>query len=694
MSRVNRIIILLLFLLVLSRCSGPTFEGKVVELERLPYDRVEVAGREWRWAWRLPKGNHILNLGALQPESVFRLGVRDNGNKARVRLLIGEKNIKSLKTHGKESWADFEFELPSLPGSIRLEIQNSAEILISQCELSTPMVQVEPQANVLIFLIDTLRRDHLSCYGYERATSPNIDSLAGDSILFKQLMSQSSWTKPSVASLFTSNYPHVHRAEDAFDKISRDMPAIAESLKDAGYATLGVVSNPSVVPVWGFDSGFSRYVYAKESQAEDDLRNVDDAVVVDVAVDMLRMVGGKPWFLYVHTMGPHAPYQPQPLHNEWVNSAHETGTEQEKERRRSIDLYDGEIAYTDAQLGRLLEHLKSNELYDDTLIVLLSDHGEEFWEHGQGGHAKTLFEEVINVPLVIKLPNNKGAGEVRNDLVEIVDIAPTILDLLELPNESRFVGQSIANPGQSQTTENRPGYASLKMHERSMRTAKTTRAKFIWDLVSNSRGWYDLTEDPLELTPLAEPLPSAPPLASHVRDIAMKGSSGFHLLFTGKSKPGRTITGSIRGIGDARHELLYIARESESRLVENGVEFRIEMRDPHNISRWNEEIAEQENAHLRIDAAPDAQLSIEVFVDGEPVSPSDVFVGPAQTQTSLSGSTFRCSDIIADPDIFDPAALPRRFAVYAWYVPNSEQLSEDRMTPEILEALSALGYID
>ncbi|MBI4557045.1 MAG: sulfatase, partial [Candidatus Hydrogenedentes bacterium] len=323
-----------------------------------------------RTAYVVPAGKDMtVSLGTLESGSVLRLGILPLCSSDAVvegRVYVGNRLVNTVRVPDGQRWRDYRIEMSGYgqPGEpCRVVLDSPFPFQLAPCELVSTLAT---RPNVLVFLVDTLRPDHLGSYGYHRNTSPNLDAFARDAVRFTHMVSQSSWTRPAVASLFTGAYPSVHGARDRADVIHGDIPTLAEALRDAGYEGHGYVSNPNVLPVWGFSRGFSRYVNATAKAG----KHANDGLVVDAAIAGLRNVMGRPWYLYVHTVGPHAPYEPPaPYERRFVTSS-ELGGKEEIERRRTIDLYDGEIAFTDAQFGRLVDELKRQGTYNNSLIIV------------------------------------------------------------------------------------------------------------------------------------------------------------------------------------------------------------------------------------------------------------------------------------------------------------------------------------
>lgn len=305
--------------------------------------------------------------------------------------------------------------------------------------------------NVVIYLIDALRADHLGCYGYHRPTSPRIDRFAEEAVLFERAQAQTSWTRASVASVFTGLMPQVHQANDEDDALSDDVMTIAEYLLAAGYQTAGFISNSNAGPKVGFGQGFE--VFRHVGPRGEAVRS---EVINDAAENWLdTLEEDRPFLLWIHAVDPHAPYMPpDDLRAEFAPTVEddELGSIQqvmdltlhpetvsEQVIADLLSLYDAEIAANDRSFGALIDGLRSRELYDDTLIILLSDHGEEFYDHGGWTHGKTLYAEQLDIPLIIRYPRS-DEGRRLPQIVQHVDILPTVLEAVGLPEPNDIGG--------------------------------------------------------------------------------------------------------------------------------------------------------------------------------------------------------------------------------------------------------------
>ncbi len=335
--------------------------------------------------------------------------------------------------------------------------------------------------NVLLVSIDTLRPDHLGCYGYQRDTSPALDRLADQGVRFSTVASASSWTLPAHASLVTGLYPASHGAWRMANPIAPDVPTLAQLLRRSGMTTCGMVSFHLLSSGYGFGRGFDEY-HELHKVDGGGLRQVRAEEVANRAIHWIGGNRDKPFFLFLHFFDPHWDYDPPPPYDRIYNPGYRgeitgaygslleyikyrpekpgegggaadqpvvPGMEREvtiapEDLEQVLALYDGEIRYTDYHLGRVVDALRLFGLLDKTLVVITGDHGEEFMEHGSlEGHAWTVYEEVIRVPLVMRFPDGLGGGRVVDHQVRNIDIMPTILDWLQVNARPVLEGQSL-----------------------------------------------------------------------------------------------------------------------------------------------------------------------------------------------------------------------------------------------------------
>lgn len=687
----------LILVAALAGCSDSLQGATVLHLSDLPQKRI-ATDHVWRDGWRLPAGEPVIvDLGPLGDTPILRLGVLHTGSATRpsLKVYVGDTRVKTFVTRATTQWRDIRLDLSRFAGSeesCRIVFSDASGFTLGPCELVSKGAATQP--NVLVFLIDTLRKDHLGCYGYERNTSPNIDALAEDGIRFDGHMPQSTWTRPSVASLLTSLYPSFHGAEDWPDVMRDGVPTLGAALGAAGYESHALFANPNVLPVWGMGDEFTRVTHIDDQAGAD----ADDAHVVNAAIEAIQNAAGRPWFIYAHTMAPHDPYEPPAPYDAQFARVQYIGSEEEIRRQKILEQYDGEIGYVDAQFGRLVTELKRLGQYDNTLIVLLSDHGEEFWEHGGELHGTSLYEEQLGIPLIVKLPANESAGKTRDALVQTIDIAPTILELVGAAPEPRFQGVSFTDILGDPTLNDRIGFSSLVHNALSMRAARKGGLKYVHDIVKAEEFWLDIAEDPAEIHPVTAAPEGGDQLSQFVRRMAIQSSLGFHLLVTCGSGEEHSVTGALSSEAIEGYEWDYYDWKGKAEREGDTVRFEMKTKVPYDEQigreKWHDEFGEQQNAHLRLDVDPNAPLTIRIEVDGEPVSADITFAGAKGAATALADATVVPIKLAASPDTFDPATLPRKFAIYVWYVADANQLSAADLDADTVEALRALGYLE
>ena len=368
--------------------------------------------------------------------------------------------------------------------------------------------------NVIFILVDTLRADRLGTYGYGRPTSPNVDAFAREAVKFEDARSQASCTFPSANSILTSRWPAAFLGQpNQALGIPEGIPSLAEILHTHGYRTVAVSASAVVRntpsrfnPTAGYGRGFDVF--------QEDCVWKSAACVNRQAAPFLKR-GEQPLFLYLHYIDPHGPYQPpktwrpkfatsqpdkkwvrigdpNPIGN-WIYKGEENPGVTPADLKHLQDLYDDEIAFLDVHFAKLLESLRSSGLMEDSIIVFASDHGEEFLEHGHIKHCRTVFDNSIRVPLLLKIPG-VGARTVSAP-VQNLDLVPTILDYLGIGTGGYvFEGKSLRP-----VLEDKDPQASLQYAlQGTFRSASDGRYKLIQDLDAGTSELYDLEADPGE----------------------------------------------------------------------------------------------------------------------------------------------------------------------------------------------------
>jgi arylsulfatase A-like enzyme len=462
----------------------------------------------------------------------------------RPRILFEHSIDPALDDATPWRWQDHKVDLAAFQGeSGRIVLEAQSE---SPGSLTSLPVWANPELvrrddssrrpNVILISIDTLRADRLSTYGYQKPISEEIANWAANGVVFQNAVAAAPWTLPSHVSMFTG-LDAVHHGVNYEGPASASFMMLAEHLRNAGYATGAITGGAYVGPRYGFDQGFDTYRYWSESILYGEDRELANNLAQ--AFRYIRAHADRQFFLFFHTYEVHAPYRPRPpysgsfmnddadglvqlhpiepdLADGFVSRVeprwHDTATRTEEALPLSStvasDLYDAGVAYTDAQLGGLFRLLRELELDSDTLVVLTSDHGELLGEHGSFGHL-TLYDEVLLVPLIFVLPGRiDGALEVETQSRSI-DILPTILELLDLPEAANIDGASLV-PLMSDNLAKHPdeawSYVPKTNVGMSLRIANQT--KFIFNNaalppIAGNQQLYDLRIDPDEMQNLA-----------------------------------------------------------------------------------------------------------------------------------------------------------------------------------------------
>lgn len=370
---------------------------------------------------------------------------------------------------------------------------------------------------IVLISIDSLRPDHLKVFGYRMPTSPAIDALAADGIVFEDAMSTTSWTLPSHLSMLTGLYPEVHGVVDGRLKLNPKATLISEMLKPLGFTNGGFVSGPFLARGYGYAQGFD--LYDDETIHHHGHTNSHSGMTCPALHESIdtwvRANANRPFFLFVHYWDVHYDYDPpQPYRSlfdrnysgsvdgtNFIKNTSVNANMDARDLEHVIALYDGEIAFTDSYIGKLMDLLREMGIYDKSMIILTSDHGDEFFEHDTKGHMKNLFQTSVAIPLIIKLPHNSFAGTSVEGPVSLVDIAPTVMDALGQPQHPDFNGRSLLpyiRNGKAPDDENRAVYAELRKTMRAIRRGDDTYITR-WNHPNGEEEWlFDLDADRLE----------------------------------------------------------------------------------------------------------------------------------------------------------------------------------------------------
>ena len=384
----------------------------------------------------------------------------------------------------------------------------------------SPPLKSSPLKNVLVVVVDTLRRDRLKVY--QRATKvqgPALERLARRSVVFENAFAQSNWTKPSVATLFTGLFPQVHGAVTHLATLPDTLETLPVYFKRNGFDTAGFVANGYISEKFGFGNGWD-YLTAFDGSA---VIGSGRQLVMD-AVRWITKRRERPFFAYVHTIDVHAPYQSPSSMISRYDPQRYSGIVRSRETagllnmiragsvflglrdvHRLIALYDSAVAYHDIAMGYLFRSLESAGVLDDTVVVFTADHGEEFYEHGSVGHGHTLHDELIHVPLIIRIPSQSNilATPRRLDTpVGLIDVFPTLCDLLHLPKPSGVQGQSFSDVLETYDVTNRgpvisesPSLRQVSLMYGRFKSVFSMFDAAVYDTSVDPLGRYDRSED-------------------------------------------------------------------------------------------------------------------------------------------------------------------------------------------------------
>ena len=470
-----------------------------------------------------PRSRLNVRVGASQPERLLA------PSGARVRVSVRSEESSEIEEVVEPSAArgdvlELDVSLEALAGR-RVELSflaEAADVFVRPALWHAPVGEAQPVErpdvpeglNVLILVLDGASATRMSAYGYSKPTTPEIEALAKESVVFDQAISQAVYTIASIGSVLTGQYPERHQSVSFADRLPSSAVTLPGVLTAEGFTTAGFSGNAVVSSTFGLDQGYQEFRLARELSG---YTGHGDSVKSSF-VEWLGQNAGNRFFAYVHFREPHFPYDPPPPYDtlfgpapifpdglqDWeavesYNRAAARGVEVPAEVLDRIQtLYEGNLAYVDHLVGEILAELDRLGLAERTAVVLTADHGEALFEHGFIGHNTQLYEESVRVPLMWRVP---GIAPRRvADVVELIDLAPTVLDLVglgALPAVEAMQGRSLVpllvgdraveRPAFSRTLWNKPRYS-----------VRDRESKYIWDSRSGTSELYDLTRDPSE----------------------------------------------------------------------------------------------------------------------------------------------------------------------------------------------------
>ena len=658
-----------------------------------------------RYTVEIPEGAHLAVSLGIPPERHDRPGVEflikvRRGGREETAF---DQLLDPIRRPAHRRWVDADVDLSSYAGRADLVFETrgfEAADDPRRAFWGTPALTVKglKAPLVVIYLVDTLRADHTTPYGYARDTTPELAKFARDAVVFDAAIAQASWTKPSVASIFTSLLPGRHRAVQLRDPLDLGHVTLAEMLQSRGYATGAAIANSVIyLPGVNFDQGFD-FFCGLHGPNDRPSKMVEAAGVVDAALRWLDARPGFPTFLYVHTVDPHVPYTPPPPFDMKYEPHPSPDYPAEDprfyykvplDRERIMAQYDGEIAYGDQEFGRFIRGLKERGLYDRALVVFMADHGEEFQDHGQWLHGRSVFDELIRIPLIVKWPGQRDAGRRIAQQVQEVDLLPTVLENegLPVPAPPIIAGRPLQPVVRGGAPE--PSAVSEISHRGIVAHGMRTRAdKYIQTFAPvEDEMYFDLARDPGEKDNRIE----------GARERARQLKAGLEAAMV--ENPFRNI---VRVVGPGRYEL---------KLHTGGWVQGVETAGLGPSERYDIE-GNGRKLYFRVSPRPGAPREMSFTVrpqgapvwiegtrDGRPLKPGDVSIAeegihPAALPAQLpdiephdeSDKERPDENVLAPP----PADRP---GVHLWLVlsPGRKVMDLDKETRERLKALGYLG---
>jgi arylsulfatase A-like enzyme len=627
-----------------------------------------------------------------EPPVEFVLKVSREGREDTVWTLL----LDPLNKPEHRRWVPARADLSRYAGPCELVLETrafeSAGVRMAYWGAPALTSERRPAPLVVVYLVDTLRADHTTPYGYHRDTTPELQRFAREAVLFEQAIAHASWTKPSVASLMTSLLPGRHRAVQLRDRLDDGLLTLPEMLQAKGYSTGAAIAN-SVIYSAGtnFEQGFDFFagLHGADNRPS---KLVEAAGVVDEALRWVEARRGLPTFLYVHTMDPHVPYAPPPPfdrkyepHPTPENPGNDPRTDFKEplDRERMIAQYDGDVAYGDQEFGRFVRELAARGLFEDALIVFLADHGEEFQDHGQWLHGRSVFDELVRVPLLVKLPGGAGAGRRVTQQVQVVDVLPTVLHSqgLPVPRPPAVMGRPLQHVIEG-TAQEAPAVSEISHRTFVAHGMRTGRDKYVRRFSpQDDELYFDLSRDPLEKNSVLE---SA---SDRVRTLR----AGVEASMV--TNPFRH---NLRVAGGGLWEL----RVRSGGWIEGVEPFGLGPQDRYEVEGSGRRLL------LRLRPRPGAPREVAfsirpmgapVFVegtrDGREIRPADVFI--AKEGLHPSALPYQLPEIESEKerteDIF--AAPPAVPGLHVWLTLTPGRSMMEKFDHETCERLKALGYV-
>ncbi len=618
--------------------------------------------------------------------------------------ILLDHRVDPRNVEGDRAWFDDRIDLGRLSGkhgTLTFAVENLGDAdkaKHSGIFWSAPriVVDAEPDDTSVVFItVDCLRADHLGSHGYSRDITPNLDALASTGVRFANAYANAPMTLPSIPQIFTSRvFP------------TRDQDILTHPIARAGISNAAYVNN-AWIPLWLSQGGHAEPPGTFDRLVSGDR---DARAITDEALQWLDQHPTERFALYLHYLDAHTPYRPPreyieryaapdytgPVGDTFNDSeGADTGKYNEADRKKIIALYDASIHYVDDQIGRVFEALEANGRLDRTLIVVSADHGEEFWDHGRFFHGQSLYDELLHVPLIVRLPRADEAGSVIERPVRSIDIAPSILEWLSLPRPDGFTGGSLAEAIAKPNEDGEPLFATATQAQFPTRYAVRTRTqKLIESLDTGKRELYRVDRDPAEKNdeggaaapdsaPLVQSLEGARQVLRErgyqVRIVGPKsGSADVRVRLEGHPKSGTFLSLDRRSEG-ARPTITItpdgMNLEAHAEVGSSGSGFRFD-RLPHSRNLGKKDL-----------------VRMTITVDGTPVERKVVALGEGglPPRTDLIDLRNRRLAASTEPPCEPPDSGAR---LCVWRYPGERFLAIPEIKdPAVREKLRALGYL-
>jgi len=602
---------------------------------------------------------------------VFGLAARPVGASLVLRVEADGALLHQEHSQTVAPWSERRVDLTRLAGrdaELRIRVEGPLErVVLGEPKLLAPR---PARDNLLVYVVDCLRADRLGVMGDRRRLTPSIDALAREGAVFERAYACAGWTKPSVGCLLTGLNPVRHGARGTDHDLRAGRITLAEALRRSGFATGAVVANPVLDGrAFGFSRGFDDYIeLAREWKGRAvNSTPADAAQVTDAALQWLDRHRDRRFFLYAHSIDLHYPYLARPGFEAAVRPT-SVGLE------RDSDLYDSELAYTDREIGRLLAGLGELGLEARTNILITSDHGEAFGEHGSSRHGRSLFDELLHVPLLLKRAGSQQARRIPYP-VGHVDLLPTLLDLDGAAPVEHLDGVSLRGAIEGGRLPERPLFAEQVAGGPVIYAVRFGRFKLIHEILPDPRQMlFDLEDDPGERSDVSAQAPAEAALrAALLKPFLMSGQAGLHLVLA-DPPPGRTLHLVIRSAARLADVLRVTVRAGDTlEFAPNGRQARLAF-VPAGLTR-----------HLVIRTDPPGS---PVSVDfGGGLRPADLRLGEDTRPARSLPATLVPSELqIASPSSPDP--LPGKAWAFAILPARAPEVRA-----ELQEQMRALGYL-